>query len=653
MADTQRIYRLLVDANQATRELEKVNKNVSKFGDGIKKFGSNLKGAVAGLAAGFTLAKFSSEITSAINEMDKFTKEAQRIGVAADDLVKLQYAAELSGVSADQLSTGLKKLSVSMADLQAGKTSDAVKTIERLGISVTDAEGNMRGAEDVIADVADAFQKMPDGAGKSAAAMQVFGKSGAQLIPLLNQGSAGLAAMGDEAERLGLTFDQSIGKASEQFNDNMTRISKASDGAFRSITAGLLPSLVGLTDGLTEGSDNSETFIQIGFRLGQTLELLGQTFNAVTGLVKNFFAALTGAGKSIGAVVGAIVSGDFKNLPNTLGQIWADAATQVQANNDKITGAFVNAFEIINKDADTELNKLKERFTGTTTEIKITGSIDFSSDPATEQKKIEDEAAKLKERLKNEADALSESVRTPLEILEQKLERIKVLSGEGLLTSDVELKATTEAWKEYGETIEAAKKETESLDESSKTFFEQAKDGVQGWTDDAADAFTDFALSGKNSFSDLTASIIADLAKMAVRANIIKPLFDSLGLTTSAQGNVFNAAGITPFASGGVVNSPTLFNYNGGVGLMGESGSEAILPLTRLSNGDLGVKGSGSTTVNVINRSGGEASVTETQNANGGVTIDVMIEKAVDTALGRGRFDKSLNTHYGLRRRGS
>lgn len=646
--ETTRIYRLLTDASQSTRELKKVNKQMSDFGDSVKRAGSQFKAAIAGLAAGFTVGAFSRELTGAINEMDKFTKEAQRLGVASDELVKLQYAAELSGVSADQLSTGIKTLSRSMQDLSEGKTSDAVSTLEALSIEVKNADGTLKNSSEVIGDVADAFQKMPDGAEKSAAAMRIFGKSGAQMIPLLNQGAEGIAAMGDEAERLGLVFDDEIGRASEQFNDNMTRLSRASDGAFKKIAEGLLPSLIGLTDGLTDGADSSQTFIEIGFKLGQTLEVLTKIFNASKAVVNNFVAVFQAMGKSIGSVIAAFSTGDFKNLPNTLGGIFDEMAKQVDENGAKIETAWIETLDIMTKDGDEEIKKLKERFAKS--DVKMNVELNIASN-ISDNKKAEAEAKKLEQSLKTQAEKLTESVKTPFEVLQDELAKIKTLSDKGLITPETELRATTDAWKDYGEALVKTKEEQDKI--TDPDVWKQMQNNVDSWASGATDAFLDFTQGADNAFSDLANSILEQIAKIVIQANIIKPLMSAFGLTESAKGNVFNQQGITPFAQGGIVSSPTLFSYAGGLGVMGESGSEAVIPLTRTSNGDLGVRGEGfNTEVNIYNQTDGNVSVKETKTDNG-PRIDVLIEKAVDGAISRGRFDKSLNSHFGLRRRGA
>ena len=128
------------------------------------------------------------------------------------------------------------------------------------------------------------------------------------------------------------------------------------------------------------------------------------------------------------------------------------------------------------------------------------------------------------------------------------------------------------------------------------------------------DALVKFVLTGKLNFRDLANSILADLTRMLVRAAITKPLFSFLfpnladggvlsggKLVKSAKGNVFAKNKIVPYASGGIVNKPTLFPMANGMGLMGEAGPEAVMPLKRGANGKLGVQSSGGVGNIVVN----------------------------------------------------
>ena len=131
------------------------------------------------------------------------------------------------------------------------------------------------------------------------------------------------------------------------------------------------------------------------------------------------------------------------------------------------------------------------------------------------------------------------------------------------------------------------------------------------------DALTEFVMTGKFKFKEFARSVIADITRIAIRQAIIAPIvgalfpgadkavnpnsMNPLGLSREAKGGVYSN-GIRKFAYGGIVDAPTYFPFAKGVGLMGEAGPEAIMPLKRGKGGRLGVEvagGSGDTVVNI------------------------------------------------------
>lgn len=187
----------------------------------------------------------------------------------------------------------------------------------------------------------------------------------------------------------------------------------------------------------------------------------------------------------------------------------------------------------------------------------------------------------------------------------------------------------------------------------------------------------DFIKRGKFNFADFTQAILDDLAKIIIRATIIRPLaegilsFGSSGSSSVptasshapggqyaspgfAHGGIFDK-GLKKFAGGGIINSPTAFGFGSGQkGLAGEAGPEAILPLRRGSGGDLGVAASITpVTVNVINQSGNEVQQSEKTGPNGEKTIEILVTNKVREGIVSGKFDSAFKQSYGINRKGS
>lgn len=200
-------------------------------------------------------------VKSAADYGDQLDNMSQRTGVAVEELAKLQYAAKLSDTSSEALGKGIGNLSKLMV-AAAGGAEESSKLFEKFGINLRNADGTIRGTSDVLYDLADVFATMPEGPQKTALAMEFFGKKlGQELIPLLNQGSEGLKAMADEAERLGLVLNAEQAKAAADFNDNLDRLGQLSKSVAVSIGNALIPALNNMMVEMGKAKDSSDGFL--------------------------------------------------------------------------------------------------------------------------------------------------------------------------------------------------------------------------------------------------------------------------------------------------------------------------------------------------------------------------------------------------------
>lgn len=203
--------------------------------------------AAMGVAAGAAALAIGSAVRSSINAADQMAKMAQKVGVSVEALSGLKFAADQTGVSMEQLQGGLVKLARTAADAAGGlKAQQAV--FKSMGVSVVDAAGKLRGTEAILLDVAEAFKGYQDGAAKTALATRVFGRAGAELIPLLNNGRAGIEALTREARELGLVIGTDAAKSAEVFNDNLSKLRDAVSGVGNDLMNAFLPALVEVTN---------------------------------------------------------------------------------------------------------------------------------------------------------------------------------------------------------------------------------------------------------------------------------------------------------------------------------------------------------------------------------------------------------------------
>ncbi|WP_291810800.1 hypothetical protein [Limnobacter sp.] len=250
--------------DKASYQAEQFEKNVKKRIDGaVNGVSNSLKGlalgAAAGVGAALSVDAAFSKLSNTFQELDRTAKSAAQLGILVEDLSRLEFAAGLSGVGADQLRDTLKDLSKNAVEASKGSKAQA-EAFELIGVSVTDAEGKVKSLTDLLPEVADAFSGFEDGATKSELAMKIFGEQGLRLIPLLNQGAEGIRAMGLEADALGITMSAETAANAELFNDNLARLQGTITGLTQSIAQDLLPALNSILTPLLEGIKASGSF---------------------------------------------------------------------------------------------------------------------------------------------------------------------------------------------------------------------------------------------------------------------------------------------------------------------------------------------------------------------------------------------------------
>ena len=267
---TQDRAQLLITAVDQTRSaFDSIRGNLAKLGDESNR----VKGLLAGLGVSLSVAGFATMIKSAIDAADHLNKLSQKIGISVEALSTLRFAAQLSDVSLETLQKGIKGLSQNIAEANTG-VGDGAQMFDALGISVKNADGSMKSTEAVLLQVADVFANLEDGAVKTALAVKLFGKSGMDMIPFLNQGAAGINQLTAEAERLGLKLTTETARSAEAFNDNLTALKASSSALGITLARDFLPELINITNAMREAASDSGKLKAMWVGLGGVGNLL-------------------------------------------------------------------------------------------------------------------------------------------------------------------------------------------------------------------------------------------------------------------------------------------------------------------------------------------------------------------------------------------
>lgn len=218
---------------------------ISKFTGGLGKIPASTAAAAAGIAAvvaaGIKLERKLMDITkesaAAANELQALSSQS---GVSAQDLQAFQYAEDFLDVSTDTLTDSLKDLTTKMSDAKDGN-EDVIAMFDQLGVSVTDAGGNLRDSYDVFLDVIDGLGEMSNQAERDALAMGLINESAQKLNPLIEQGSGSLKKYAAEAENVGYILSNDQLKALTAVDEAQNRLLKSQEAVSKQISAEYAP----------------------------------------------------------------------------------------------------------------------------------------------------------------------------------------------------------------------------------------------------------------------------------------------------------------------------------------------------------------------------------------------------------------------------
>lgn len=264
------------------RKYGQVGGNMMKFGGKLLAASTTVGGAIIGMAK------------STADYGNTAAKTARSVGMDAEEFQKLSYAAKYAGVDQQKLSASMVRLNKNIV-AAAGGSKAAQQTFKDLGINLKDSAGNLRAPNEILADIADVFSSTEDGAGKTALAYELLGRSGADMISLLNGGSAGLKTMGAEAERMGLVISNDAAHASEDFCDNLDRVTDSIRGVVFQMGAAMMPAINNTAIKIKEVITKVTEWLRENPKLASTIGTIGLVLTgllAVVGLASVVFGSL-------------------------------------------------------------------------------------------------------------------------------------------------------------------------------------------------------------------------------------------------------------------------------------------------------------------------------------------------------------------------
>ncbi len=449
-----------------------------------------------------------------------------------------------------------------------------------------------------------------------------------ELQKNLKNGTVGLAelekfviALGEEyidvAKEIGASSEEAGARSQIAFNDlklalgnDLKGIGAEFQEANIELMSALVPALKAIAAGFSGFAKGFaflaktigklvKTIVNNGRQLASVLAVVGAAYGTAALQAKGFTLAL--ASQKIGAAITAIVKMTVALKGMTVAQIKANIAAL--ANPYVALAAGITAAVIaVNRLSGASARMAKQLSEGA-------GGEELVNKAFKRRLEIQKEIRKLEGRRKSE-DRIAK-LRIEYDTLTDAIEAFRAKNKE--LGDDLE-----KIFDKLEQTTLNAKSPLEAYADKITKVQNQIENATVNAFQGMEDALTEFVMTGKLNFADFARSIIADLARIAIRAAIIQPLGAALKLPgfakgaviENAKGNVFAQNKIVPYGYGGVIKKPTTFAMKEGLGLMSEAGAEAVMPLRRTRRGRLGVEasGGGSNVVNVsVDASGSSA----------------------------------------------
>lgn len=630
-----------VNAAGVATGMNKAKDTVKSGVDSMQSAVQSVQGYLMALGAGLGLGAFSGWIKGAINAADETGKMAQKIGVATEEVAGLQLAFRQAGVG-EVFEQSMAKLSKSAAE--------GSKAFEAMGINVKDSDGALKSTRALLGEVADSMAGYADGAAKSALAQEIFGKSGAALIPLLNAGAQGLDEYDAMAKKLGLTIGDETTKQAEKFNDTLDLIGQGSQGVARQVAAQLLPTLSGLADQFFTSMSSGDKLAKTAEFLSSAMKLL---YIAGIGVVEVFATV----GKALGGVSAAVVaalSGDFsgaagilKDMKAEIGTGWKDTLKQIQgawsatgstaveamastqkalkgaapvlADMEKQTKALTKAQKEQldqQKKADAELMKIMQARAAL--RQKESDGIDaymLSEEQRRNAtvKAANDSVAAAQDEYDNYGKTRSQIGEVTLARLEDKLQAYRAGSDNAnAVLLEIEAQKKLIGILQNGEARDAAKK---SADDANKAWTDTAKDIEKALTDSLMRGFE----SGKGMW-DSFRDYIVNAAKSMIIKMLVQPIMGEINSIFGGSGGG-GSAGSSIVGRAGSAASNMLGSGSTSAILSGIGGSMSVANVGGSVAANAGFAGGGLDGLLATNGAYGTAASTAGAGAGAGATV--------------------------------
>lgn len=606
-----------------------VRRRSKEIEDRARRAGSAIGKALgAGVVVGVGAATVA--MAKAIEQADKLGETAEKLGVSVESFTSLGFAAKMSGLEIDKFGASIRAFN--------SRVETTEPLLNSLGVTTRDASGVFRSSTDIIRDLGDVFQALPEGIEQSQLAAELFGtKLGAEMIPVLNRGTEGIAALEAEARSLGGVLTKEGADAAGAFNDELDRLQIAINGALVSILPQATGALKEFTSVVTDPGfvDGVKSFVGVigdlisGF--GIIISQAGKAKMALTSFgsgqtdeqLETRLAALQTRISAARKASGGELPSNFEITMPDVARALAEREKIIReisrrARADGVGVGTPSAQENVNDPAKA-IDALRAAMAKQQQDAQNAQSArKAAADAAKQQEKaerelaaaVDAEAKAMEEARRKQIDAeneLAESIaraadareyamqqgRDLVSDLEFELELMKMTNAERATALQIR-GMDAEAISKYGEEIAALNGQIEA-----NIKVTEQMDGLRQATSNLFEGLISGTMSAKDAFRSFVDDILANITRM-IANNFAQSLFGGMGQSGGGMfGDVLNGVFGSLFggglAGGGPVSGGTPY-------IVGENGPELFIPKSSgriANNAEVRGMGRGGTTINI------------------------------------------------------
>ena len=514
---------MVANVARLQRDMEQAKRSVGGAMGSIQKTVDLAKKALIGLGGVLAVRKFASFIQGAIDSADQMSKLSQRIGVSVKDVAGLQLAFRQSGIEAGALQTSMARLALGIANGNRALTT--------MGVVTRNVDGTLKTTRQVLGDVANQFASYQDGAAKSALAIELFGKAGADMIPLLNGGAEALDNFDAMAMKLGLTLDKETAQAAERFNDTLDLVSAATEGMATKISAQLLPTLEAMADAfftVTTESTLLQTVADAIRVVFQTLTVVGSDLVFVLVQIGKGFVA-------VGEAAAQALTGNFR----AAGEVFAEYNRQAQESR-----AALDRFQATVMGAG---SATVAAMAATRSAVKDTAPVFTQLETAAKRQaeaqrlmnKELDDYFKAEEKARTEKEQAIGTAREMVEQIEFETEALRMTNTEreiAIKLRELERRGIREGSREYEEFSKRVREAVIGR-ETERAAIETQRRTQEAWAktwEQVAQSFTDALMQGGKSVKEYLISLFRTMILRPTLLPIVGAVGGMLGMPAMA-----------------------------------------------------------------------------------------------------------------------